>query len=80
MMLLQEHVLKKSCSKRLRNNHIKHLRWILFLKQVATFQPCNFVKERLQHGCFHENIPINISKNTYFEEHLRAAASDTKMF
>ena len=36
-------------------------------------QVCNFIKKRLQHRCF----PVIIAKflSTYFEEHLRTAAS-----
>ena len=37
---------------------------------------CNFIKKRLQHNFF----PVNITKflkSTYFEEHLRMAASVT---
>ena len=42
--------------------------------KVTTPQHCNFIKKRLQHRCF----PVNITKffkSTYFEEHLRTAAS-----
>ena len=34
----------------------KHLCWNLFNK-VAGLQTCNFIKKRLQHGCFPVNIP-----------------------
>ena len=49
------------------------------LKNLAIFtgklQPCNFIKNRLQHSCF----PLSIEKmfkNTFFEEHLLTTASD----
>ena len=42
--------------------------------KVAGRQFCNFIKNKLQQGCF----PVNIAKflkNTYFKEHLQMAAS-----
>ena len=47
----------------------KHLCGSLFNK-VAGLQACNFIKKRLQHGCF----PVNIAKclrTAFFKEHLR---------
>ena len=43
--------------------------------KVTGLQGHNFTKKRLQHRCF----PVNIAnfKNTYFEKHLRTAASDS---
>ena len=41
-------------------------------------QACNFIKERLQHRCFHVNIVKFLRapfKNTHSEKHLRTAAS-----
>ena len=43
--------------------------------KVASLQPWNFIKKRLQHICF----PVKFAKffkNTYFEEYLRPTASD----
>ena len=42
--------------------------------EVIGLQPCKFTKKRLQHRRFAVNI-ANF-KNTYFEKHLRTAASD----
>ena len=43
--------------------------------KVKGLQAYNFTKKRLQHRRF----PVNIAnfKNTYFEKHLRMAASDS---
>ena len=43
--------------------------------KVTGLQACNFTKKRLRHRHF----PVNIAniKNTYFEKHLRTAASDS---
>ena len=43
--------------------------------KAAALQACNVTKKRPQHRCF----PVNIAKfkNTYFEKHLRTAASDS---
>ena len=47
--------------------------------KAAGLQVFNFVKKRLQHGCFSVIIAkvlrISILKNIYFEEHLQTAAS-----
>ena len=44
----------------------------LFLK-VADFQTSNFIEKRLQPSCF----PVaKFLRNTYFEEHMRMAASE----
>ena len=41
--------------------------------KVADLQACNFLKKRLQHSCF----PVTkFLQNTYFEEHLRTAATE----
>ena len=45
------------------------------LHKAAGRKPCNFVKKRLQHRYFSVNI-AKFSKNTYFEEHMRTAASE----
>ena len=34
----------------------KHLCWILFFNKNAGLQASNFIKERLQHRCFLDNI------------------------
>ena len=44
--------------------------------KVAKVQACNFIKKTLKHKRF----PVNIAKffkNTYFEEHLSTAASNS---
>ena len=41
--------------------------------KVADLQACNFIKKRLQHRCF---SVAKFLQNTYFEEHLRTAASE----
>ena len=54
----------------------KHLCLSFFFNKVAGLKASNFIKKRLQHNCFHKNVEnVNIFKNTYFEEHLRATAS-----
>ena len=50
----------------------KRLRWITFNK-VAGLEDCNFITKRLQQVFSSEYCEI--FKNTYFEEHLRTAAS-----
>ena len=49
----------------------------VFFNEVAGLQPCNFIKKRLQHRCFHCETceHYEIFKNAYLEEHLRMAAS-----
>ena len=49
----------------------KYLCWSLFLNQIVGLRPATSLKKRFQHRCF----PVNIFQNTYFEEHLRTAAS-----
>ena len=44
--------------------------------KFAVLKDCKFIKKRLQHRCF----PVNIFKNSYFEEHLRTAASSLNRF
>ena len=46
-----------------------------FLIKMQGFRPPNFIKKRLEHRCFREHWEI--FKNTYFEEHLRTAASES---
>ena len=55
------------------------------LNKVAGRKACKFFKMRPQHRCFPVNIAkflmlsceyCRISKNTYFEEHLRTADSE----
>ena len=59
--------------------------WIVLLTEAATrcvlwknlflkMKACNFIKNRLQHRYFSFEYCESL-KNTYFEEHLRAAAS-----
>ena len=43
--------------------------------QVPGLQCCNIINKRLQHKCFHVNIAKYL-ENTYFEEHMRTAASE----
>ena len=47
----------------------------MFLKisEIAGPQAGNFIKKRLQQRCF--PVKFEIFKNTYFEEHMRTAAS-----
>ena len=52
----------------------KHMKSLL--NKVADPKACNFIKKRLQHGCFRLFEYCEISKNTYFEEHPRTAASE----
>ena len=40
-------------------------------RKVSDFQSCSFIKKRFQRRCFHV---AKFLQNTYFEEHLRAAA------
>ena len=47
--------------------------WNLFFKKNAGLQPCNFIKKRLEQGCFFANTD-KFLENTYFEEHLWTAA------
>ena len=35
---------------------IKRLCWSLFFNKNAALQVCNFIKKRLEHGCFFDNI------------------------
>ena len=42
--------------------------------QIAGLKACNFIITRPQHRCFPENF-AKLFKNTYFEDHLRKAAS-----
>ena len=42
-----------------------------FLNKVAGLGSATLLKKRFQHRCF----PVDIFQNTYFEEHLRTAAS-----
>ena len=42
-----------------------------FLNNAAGVRPATLLKKRFQHMC----CPKNMFKNTYFEEHLRTAAS-----
>ena len=44
---------------------------LVFSQENTGLRPSTLLKKRFQHGCF----PVKISKNIYFEEHLRAAAS-----
>ena len=50
----------------------KHLCWSILLIKL---QACKFVGKRLKHWCFPLHVR-KIFKNTYFEKHHRAAASD----
>ena len=43
--------------------------------KIASFQGCNFIKKKLHRRCL-EWI-WEIFKNTYFDEHLQTAASET---
>ena len=49
------------------------LEFFFLFNKVAALQACNIIKKRLQHKRF----PVNFAKflRTYFEEHLRTAAS-----
>ena len=46
----------------------------VFFNKVAGLRLANVLKKRLQHRCFPVNV-AELFKNTYFEEHLRTAAS-----
>ena len=46
-----------------------------FLNSVAGLRSATLLKKRFQHWCF----PVNIFKNTYFEEHLLTGASASAM-
>ena len=62
-------------SSTLRNIHRKTSVLESFFDKVTGLQACNCTKKRLQHSRF----PVNIAnfKNTYFEKHMRTAASDS---
>ena len=58
------------------------------LNKVVGRKACKFIKKRPQHRCFPVNIATflmfsceycEIFKNTYFEEHLRTAASEVTL-
>ena len=59
---------KKSCNIQKKTPVLKSL-----LNNVACCKPCKFIKKGFQHtfSCEYREI----SKNIYFEEHLRTAAS-----
>ena len=68
-----EALYKKSCSQKFRNFHRKTPAVKSLFHKVADLQACNFLKKRLQHSCF----PVTkFLQNTYFEEHLRTAATE----
>ena len=54
----------------------KILCWSLFLNNVAGLRSATLLKKRFQHMCF----PMNIFKNTFFEEHLWTAVSTGVQF
>ena len=67
-------IYKTSYSQKFRNIHREApLLESLFYK-VADLQTFNFIKKRLQPSCF--PFIVKIWRNTYFEEHLRTAASE----
>ena len=47
---------------------------VSLINKAADLKACNFINKRFQHRCFSVNIAKDF-KNTYFEEHLQAAAS-----
>ena len=47
----------------------KHLRWSLFLIKLQV-QTCNFIKKRLQHGCFSGEF-VKFLRASFFTEQLR---------
>ena len=63
----------KKTSEKFCNIHKKTPVMECLFNKVAGQRACNFTRKRLQHRCF----PMNISKNTYFEEHLQTAASSS---
>ena len=67
-MFYKKVVLKNFCNIRRKTPVLESL-----FKKVSRLKACNFLKKRLQHGCFCEYWEI--SKNTYFEEHVQTAAS-----
>ena len=46
-------VFQNRCLKNFANFTGKHLSWNLFFNKVAGQKACNFIKNRLQHRCFH---------------------------
>ena len=55
----------------------KHLCQNLFFNKVAGLRPATLLKKRLWRRCFLLSCEFwNISKNTFFTEHLWATASD----
>ena len=66
----------KNCSQKFRNINKKTPVLESLFHEVADLQTSNFIKKMLQHRCF----PVaNFLRNTYFEEHLRAAASELSL-
>ena len=53
----------------------KHQFWNLFLNKNAGFQGPSFIKKRLEQ--LYQKGALEIFKNTYFEEHLRTAVSES---
>ena len=49
-----------------------------FAAGKSGWKACNFIKKRLQHRTFSCEY-WEISKNTYFEEHLRTAAPEVTL-
>ena len=65
---------KKGCSKKFCNIHRKTPMLESLFNKVAGLQGCSFIKKRLQHRCFFCEY-YKLFKNSYFEEHLKTAAS-----
>ena len=63
---------KKDVLKNFANFTGKHLQWSLFLIKSKAWRPATFLKKKLRNRWF----PVKF-KNTYFEEHLRTAVSET---
>ena len=51
---------------------------VSFFKKVTGLRPCNFIKKETPTRVFSCKI-CEIFKNTYFEEHLRTAPSESTM-
>ena len=54
----------------------KHLRQRLFFNKVAGLRPATLLKKNLWHRCFPVSF-CEISKNTFFTDHLRTTASES---
>ena len=63
----------------LKNFLRKQLCWSLFFNKNAGLETCNFIKKTLQHRCFLDSN-CEILKNSYFEEHLWTATSESFSF